>query len=70
MAYNLKVGLMATTTVVGSAVAFTKTQAGVEDMGGTSFKTQNCAEGRGGANNQIPGTKYDDTFHQMMIWKY
>ena len=40
MAYNLKIGLMATTTMVGSAVAFTKTQAGVGDRRGSRHGNQ------------------------------
>ena len=46
MAYNLKVGLMATTTVVGSAVAFTKTQAGVGDGKGPSYENQSSGQAK------------------------
>ena len=44
MAYNLKVGLMATTTMVGSAVAFTKTQDGVGDRGGSRHENQGSGQ--------------------------
>ena len=80
MVYNLKAGLMATTTMVGSAVAYTKTQAGVEDQRGSNCRNQNSGQaatqqdkdGFGGNKNQISGAnkQYKDTFDQMMIWKY
>ena len=78
MVYNLKAGLMATTTMVGSAVALTKTQAGGEDKGEKSERDQKTGQGKtqqneerwGGNQNQGEGTQYKDTFHQMMMWKY
>ena len=80
MVYNLKAGLMATTTMVGSAVAFTKTQAGVEDQKEKNQRDQMSGQGKteqhaeswraGGNQNQRQGTQYKDTFHQMMMWKY
>jgi hypothetical protein len=76
MVYNLKAGLMATTTMVGSAVAFTKTQAGVEEQkeknqtSGQGMTDQQAESWRAGGNqNQGQGTQYKDTFHQMMMWK-
>ena len=74
MVYNLKAGIMATTTMVGSAVAFTKTQAGEgknqRDEKSGQDKPQQYTESWGGNQNQKEGTQYKDTFHQMMMWKY
>ena len=60
MAYNLQVGLMATTTVVGSAVAFTKTQAGVGEMRGSRYENQSSGQEKtkaGGDGTRGPGYK-------------
>ena len=81
MVYNLKAGVMATTTMVGSAFAYTKTQEGTEDIRGAHYKNQ----GRFVASSQKdremvggnqekekdrgPSKQYKDTFDQMMIWK-
>ena len=72
MAYNLKVGLMATTTVVGSAVAFTKTQAGVGEMRGPRYENQSSGQtntqagwdGRRGQGykNQTSGQDWTKTY--------
>ena len=75
MVYNLKAGIMATTTMVGSAVAFTKTQSGTEEKNqrgekSSQDKPQQYTESWGGNQNQREGAQYKDTFHQMMMWKY
>ena len=80
MAYNLKAGVMATTTMVGSVVAYTKTQAGGEDQSGANNRNQNTSldtatysgDGFGGNKSSTSRTskQYKDTFDQMMIWKY
>ena len=60
MAYNLKVGLMAPTTVVGSAVAFTKTQTGVGEMRGSRYENQSSGQEKtkaGGDGTRGPGYK-------------
>ena len=46
MPYNLKVGLMATTTMVGSAVALTKTQSGVGEIRGPSYEKQGSGQAK------------------------
>ena len=77
MAYNLKAGLMATTTMVGSAVAFTKTQTGLGDRRGSvsknmdsgQAKTEAYTEKSGKSQKHRNGSNYKDTFEQMMMWK-
>ena len=79
MAYNLKAGLMATTTMIGSANAFTRSQGGEEEPRGPQHSNQTCgldakqqSGGLGVNNSQGPGDRdqFKDTFQQMMIWKY
>ena len=81
MAGNIKAGIMATTTMVGSAWAYTKantadgqageanTMAGMRGHRG-QIGGQGGA-GAGGCNNQHrQHDKYQDTVQQMMHWKY
>ena len=82
MAHNLKAGLMATTTMVGSAMAYTQALAGGEGSRNTTSdkqlmgedNTQQHKQNWGGNQNQNQtqneGAKYKDTFHQMMMWRY
>ena len=72
MAYNLKAGIVATTTMVGSALAYTKSQSLEERVQGLSSTGKN-------GQRQAPGqaeegnsgcSKYQDTVNQMMHWKY
>ena len=77
MAYNLKAGLMATTTMVGSAFAYTRTQSVEDESRGPKMGNQNCGlaakQDSGGLEiNQTarPTDQYKDTFDQMMHWKY
>ena len=66
MTYNLKVGLMATTTMVGTAVAvaFTKTQAQDirENQNSGKTKTQEYSERWEGNKKQGKEANYRDTF--------
>ena len=69
---------MATTTMVGSAVAYKQAQAGGEGSRETTSdkqlmgedKTQQHKQKWGGNQNQKEEAKYKDTFHQMMMWRY
>ena len=80
MAHNLKAGLMATTTMVGSAMAYTQALAWGEGSRNTTSDKQHIGEDKtqqhkqkwGGNQNQKQneGAKYKDTFHQMMMWRY
>ena len=80
MAYNLKAGLMATTTMVGSAVAYTKTQPGEGNQQGSSPWNQGSGQAKTQQHKSAVGnqtqsqkqgevSKYKDTFEQMMMWK-
>ena len=78
MAYNLKAGLMATTTMVGSAYAYTRAQPGAEEPRGPQHSNHNCglaAKQQSGDlgvhHSQAPGDRdqYKDTFQQMILWK-
>jgi len=86
MAGNIKAGIMATTTMVGSAWAYTK--ASNDSGAGGSHVTDGGRSGAGGggqghgqyqhhghhhAGGGCLGTqhgKYQDTVQQMMHWKY
>ena len=73
MAYNLKAGLMATNTMVGSAYAFTRTQAVEEEPRGPqncSLAAKEQSGGLGVNHSQPSGDRDQYTFTQMMIWKY
>lgn len=82
MAYNLKAGIMATTTMVGSAFAYTRTNSGQPDgvgqpgaggPGGGAFRGYQGGPGQGqGGPGGVGGRqdKYQDTVQQMMHWKY
>ena len=74
MAHSLKAGLMATTTMVGSAVAYNKTMADQEERKSKNPKKQNnCLAATqtsnfGGNQNQKDGTSVaqcKDTFDQI-----
>ena len=71
MAYNLKVVLMATTALVGTAVAFTKTQAqdSRENQKSGKANIQVYSESWEGRQKKGMEAKYKDTFEQMMMWK-
>ena len=56
MVYNLKAGLMATTTMVESPVAFTK-----------QTNVRIVAESWGGNQNQGEWEKYKDTFQHVIL---
>ena len=80
MAGNIKAGIMATTTMVGSAWAYTKAnnadgQAGEAMSGARGHRGQAGGQGggagAGGCNGQHRHhDKYQDTVQQMMHWKY
>ena len=79
MAYNLKAGIMATTTMVGSAFAYTRTNSGQPDVAGQPGHGGPGAGGYQGGPGQGQGgpgvgggrqDKYQDTVQQMMHWKY
>ena len=85
MAANLKAGIMATTTMVGSALAYSKTQAG-ETSGKTQGQRSSGLTGGISSSNtggkgqqgtrtqtevhQTGNNKYQETVNQMMHWKY
>ena len=71
MGYNLKAGLMATTTMVGTAVAFTKTQTQDirDNQKSGKAKIQAYSESWKGKKKQGKEANYRDTFEQMMMWK-
>ena len=83
MAHNLKAGIMATTTMVGSALAYSsRTQAGQEGQQAerTLAGVSSTTGGGGGQQQSHPGAqtephqsgnnKYQETVNQMMHWKY
>ena len=80
MAHNLKAGIMATTTMVGSALAYTKAQAGEDRQQGQSVwggsqsptpsQAQSSAQYQDTVRGQTGASKYQDTVNQMMHWKY
>ena len=75
MAHNLKAGIMATTTMVGSAFAYTQSQSaegrdrGPGLTGQTARTARSEAPGQG-SGGESGGSKYQDTVNQMMHWKY
>ena len=71
MAYNLKLGMMATTTMIGTAVAFTKTQTKDirENLKSGKAKIQAYSERWEGSQKKGKEANYTDTFEQMMMWK-
>ena len=83
MAHNLKAGLMATTTMVGSALAYSRAQGGEtgEAQGqrtssmtagvSSSSTTAGQQQSHPGAKPEQHGNnKYQETVQQMMHWKY
>ena len=82
MAANLKAGIMATTTMVGSALAYSRAQGEAQAErtpsmapGVSSSSTAGAASGQQqshpGAQPEPHGTnKYQETVNQMMHWKY
>ena len=84
MAANLKAGIMATTTMVGSALAYSKSQAGegvgqsqrTSSMAGLASSTSGPPgqqqRQQGGQTDQHLGgnNNYQETVNQMMHWKY
>ena len=81
MAGNLKAGIMATTTMVGSAWAYSKantadgqsSEATMSGMRGQQSQTGGqVGVGTGGCHqqHQQQHNKYNDTVQQMMHWKY
>ena len=82
MAYNLKAGLMATTTMVGSAFAYTRSNSSQPDGAGQpgnvgpgaggGFRGYQGGPGQGQGGQGVGGRqdKYQDTVKQMMHWKY
>ena len=78
MAHNLKAGIMATTTMVGSALAYTRSQSeGGEARQGLAASgspghppTHGGLQTGGGQPRGTEANKYQDTVHQMMHWKY
>ena len=65
MVYNLKAGLMATTTMVGSAVAFTKTQAGREHQKETNQRGQMSGQRK---TEQHANLSPDNDVEVLRIW--
>lgn len=78
MAHNLKAGIMATTTMVGSALAYTRSQSeGGEARQGPAASsspghtpTHGGLHTGGGQPGGAEASKYQDTVNQMMHWKY
>ena len=83
MAANLKAGIMATTTMVGSALAYSKSQAGegvgqsqrTSSMAGLASSTSGPPPGQqqrqqGGQTDLGGNNNYQETVNQMMHWKY
>ena len=81
MAHNLKAGIMATTTMVGSALAYSsRSQAGEAGHGERTATSGGGGGSCGGQQQSHPGAqteshqsgnnKYQETVNQMMHWKY
>ena len=83
MAANLKAGIMATTTMVGSALAYSKSQtreqgqrtssimAGLASSTGGPPPGQQQRQQGGQTETHLGGNNnYQETVNQMMHWKY
>ena len=82
MAANLKAGIMATTTMVGTALAYSKSQTReqgqrtssmtglVSSTGGPSPGQQQRQQGGQTGTHLGGNNKYQETVNQMMHWKY
>lgn len=81
MAHNLKAGIVATTTMVGSALAYSRSQVREDGQRTTTMVgLSSTTSGGGGQHQSHPGAqkdqhqtgnnKYQETVNQMMHWKY
>ena len=77
MAYNLKASLVAVTTMVGSAFTYTRTSATGDaskidkpEVMKTECKTFQYQGSYGAVAEGRMKSQHQETFDQMMLWKY